>query len=99
MIGRFLNVCILRWGAEREHSVAPPQSLCPPWGGGLAWSYNIPVPSCLICWARCRGCGEPISVQYPLIELATAGIWAYMAWRYGVTLEALRGALFGTILL
>jgi len=38
-------------------------------------------------------------VQYPLIELATAGIWAYMAWRHGASLEALRGAVFGTILL
>jgi leader peptidase (prepilin peptidase)/N-methyltransferase len=36
---------------------------------------------------------------YPLIELATAGIWAYMAWRHGVTIEALRGAVFATILL
>lgn len=38
-------------------------------------------------------------MMYPLIELATAGIWAYMAWRYGITIEALRGAVFGTILL
>jgi leader peptidase (prepilin peptidase)/N-methyltransferase len=38
-------------------------------------------------------------VQYPLIEIATAGIWAYMAWRHGVSLETLRGAVFATILL
>src|SRR5688572_33155776 len=37
--------------------------------------------------------------MYPLIELATAAIWAYMAWRHGLPLEAIRGAVFGTILL
>jgi leader peptidase (prepilin peptidase)/N-methyltransferase len=99
MIGSFLNVCILRWGAEPKQSVVHPRSRCPRCGRGLAWYDNIPVLSWLILRARCRGCGEPISVQYPLIELATAGIWAYMVWRYGVTVEALRAAVFGTILL
>jgi len=99
MIGSFLNVCILRWGAEPKQSVVHPRSRCPRCGRALAWYDNIPVLSWLILRARCRGCGEPISAQYPLIELATAGIWAYMAWRYGITLETLRGALFGTILL
>ena len=99
MFGSFLNVCIIRWGAEPKQSVVRPPSRCPRCGRGLAWYDNIPVISWLILRARCRGCGEPISVQYPLIELAMAGIWAYMAWRYGVTLETLRGAVFTTILL
>jgi leader peptidase (prepilin peptidase) / N-methyltransferase len=99
MIGSFLNVCILRWGAEPKQSVIRPRSRCPRCGRSLAWYDNIPVLSWLILRARCRGCGEPISVQYPLIELATAGIWAFMAWRHGATLETLRGAIFATILL
>jgi leader peptidase (prepilin peptidase)/N-methyltransferase len=99
MIGSFLNVCILRWGAEPKQSVVSPSSRCPRCGKGLAWYDNIPVISWLLLRARCRGCGQPISIQYPLIELATAGIWVYMAWRYGLPLEALRGAVFGTILL
>jgi leader peptidase (prepilin peptidase) / N-methyltransferase len=99
MLGSFLNVCILRWGADPKQSVVTPRSRCPRCGRGLAWYDNIPVVSWLLLRARCRGCGEPISVQYPLIELATAGIWAYMAWRHGVTLEGLRGAVFWTILL
>jgi leader peptidase (prepilin peptidase)/N-methyltransferase len=57
------------------------------------------VISWLILRARCRGCGKPISIQYPLIELATGCIWAYMVWRHGPTLEAVRGAVFGTVLL
>jgi leader peptidase (prepilin peptidase) / N-methyltransferase len=99
VIGSFLNVCILRWGAEPKESVVKPRSRCPRCGKGLAWYDNIPVISWILLRARCRGCGQPISVQYPLVELATAGIWAYMAWRSGISLEALRGAVFGSILL
>ncbi len=99
LFGSFLNVCILRWGAEPKQSVVRPPSRCPRCGRGLAWYENIPVVSWLLLRARCRGCGEPISMMYPLIEIATACIWAYMVWRHGVTIEALRGGVFGTILL
>jgi leader peptidase (prepilin peptidase) / N-methyltransferase len=99
IIGSFLNVCILRWGAEPKQSVVRPASRCPRCGRGLSWYENIPVISWLALRGRCRGCGEPISIQYPLIELATGCIWAYIVWRNGPTLEALRGAVFGTILL
>jgi Flp pilus assembly protein protease CpaA len=34
-----------------------------------------------------------------LVELAVALLWAFMAWRYGFSLEALKGALFGTLLI
>jgi leader peptidase (prepilin peptidase) / N-methyltransferase len=99
IIGSFLNVCILRWGAEPKQSVVRPPSRCPRCGRGLVWYDNIPVISWLILRAKCRGCGEPISIQYPLIELATGCLWAYMVWRHGPSLEAVRGAVFGTILL
>lgn len=99
MLGSFLNVCILRWGVEPKQSVVHPRSRCPRCGRVLAWYDNIPVISWILLRARCRGCGQPISAQYPLIELATAAIWAFMVWREGVTLEAFHGAIFGTILL
>jgi leader peptidase (prepilin peptidase) / N-methyltransferase len=98
-VGSFLNVCILRWGTEPKQSVVRPRSRCPRCGRRLVWYENIPVVSWLLLRARCRGCGEPISIQYPLVELATAAIWTYMVWRNGPTLEAVRGAVFGTILL
>jgi leader peptidase (prepilin peptidase) / N-methyltransferase len=99
MVGSFLNVCILRWGAEPKESVVRPPSRCPKCGRGLRWFENVPVVAWLALRGRCRGCRAPISVQYPLIELATALLWGYLAWRQGFGLEALRGAMFGTILL
>jgi leader peptidase (prepilin peptidase)/N-methyltransferase len=98
-LGSFLNVCILRWGAEPKQSVVRPPSRCPKCGHGLSWYDNVPVLSWLVLRGRCRGCGEPISIQYPLVELATAIIWGYFAWRHGLSMEALRVAVFGTLLL
>ena len=99
LVGSFLNVCIVRWGAEPKQSVVRPRSRCPKCGGEIAWYDNMPVLSWLFLRGRCRGCGNSISVQYPVVEIVTAIIWAFMAARYGPTVEALRGALFGTILL
>jgi leader peptidase (prepilin peptidase)/N-methyltransferase len=99
LIGSFLNVCILRWGAEPKESIVTPRSHCPGCGRGLSWYENVPILSWLLLRARCRGCGKPISVMYPAIELATAAIWGYMAWRHGLSIEALRAAVLGTLLL
>jgi len=99
IIGSFLNVCIVRWGAEPKQSVVRPPSRCPRCERPIAWYDNIPIVSWLILRGRCRGCALPISPIYPLVELATAVIWAVMAWRSGLSIEALRGAVFGTILL
>lgn len=95
--GSFLNVCIVR--LPRDESVVRPRSRCPRCGRMIEWYDNIPVLSWLRLRGRCRGCGEPISVMYPLVELANGIIWGWMAWRFGLSLETLRGAIFGTLLL
>jgi leader peptidase (prepilin peptidase) / N-methyltransferase len=99
VIGSFLNVCILRWGAEPKQSVVRPRSRCPNCARALTWYENIPVFSWLALRGRCYGCNTPISIQYPLIEAAAALIWGYMASRHGISLETLRGAVFLTLLL
>lgn len=97
VIGSFLNVCIVRLPAEQ--SVVSPPSRCPQCGKPVEWRDNIPMFSWLLLGGKCRGCGKPISILYPLVELATALLWAGMAWYYGLSLEALTGALFGTLLI
>ncbi len=97
LIGSFLNVCIVR--LPLDQSIIRPRSRCPKCGNQIAWYDNIPVSSWVALRGRCRHCGQPISIQYPLIELAVAGLWAAAFWWYGATLTALTAALFATILL
>lgn len=96
-IGSFLNVCIYRWPAEQ--SVIRPRSRCPGCERAIAWYDNIPILSWVMLRGRCRHCGTRISAQYPIIETATALIWIGSAAVHGPTVEALRAALFLTILL
>lgn len=95
--GSFLNVCISRWPAGL--SVVAPRSRCPNCERPIAWYENIPVASWLALRARCRGCGQPISIMYPLVELAVAFTWLAAVTHYGPTLTALRVAVFVTLLI
>ncbi len=97
ILGSFLNVCSLRW--PNDESVVRPPSHCPTCGAGIRWFDNIPVLSYLVLRGKCRSCGTSISPQYPMVELATGLIWAGCFLQFGLTVEALRGALFLTILL
>jgi len=56
----------------RSYSLAQPGSHCPECGHTISALENIPLLSWLALRGRCRGCGTPISVRYPLIELVTA---------------------------
>lgn len=97
VIGSFLNVCIVRLPSQQ--SVVSPPSRCPKCNRPVGWRDNIPVLSWLLLGGKCRGCREPISKLYPLVELSVALLWGAMAYHYGLGLEALKGALFGTLLI
>lgn len=75
-IGSFLNVAILR-GAAGESLGG--RSRCPGCRRMLGVAELIPVASFLRQRGACRGCGQRISVQYPLVELATAASFAAIA--------------------
>jgi leader peptidase (prepilin peptidase) / N-methyltransferase len=96
-VGSFLNVCIYRWPADE--SVIRPASRCPGCGHALAWYDNVPIFGWLWLRGSCRYCGKPISMQYPVVELATALLWAAAILHFGPTIEGLRAALFLSILL
>ncbi len=81
LIGSFLNVVIHRVPAGE--SVISPRSRCPGCGTELSARDNIPVVSWLVLRGRCRTCAEPISIRYPLVEVATGLLFAAVAWWCG----------------
>ncbi len=76
-VGSFVNVVAYRVPLHR--SVVSPASACPRCEHRLGWRDNIPVVSWLILRGRCRYCGAPISFRYPIVELATAALFAAAA--------------------
>nr|WP_314878111.1 A24 family peptidase [uncultured Pseudomonas sp.] len=75
-----------------EHArfdLALPASHCPHCEHRIRPWENIPVLSYLLLRGRCAGCNGAISVRYPLVELACAGLSLVVAWHYGPGAPAL----------
>lgn len=69
-----------------------PRSRCPKCGHAISAWENLPVLSFLLLRGRCRGCGTAISLRYPLVEVVTGILSAYVAWHFGPGWQAI-GAL------
>ncbi len=82
-VGSFLNVVIHR--LPRKESIVSPGSRCPSCGAALRWYDNLPVLSYVALGGRCRGCREPISVRYPIVELVTALLFVAHYYVFGWT--------------
>jgi leader peptidase (prepilin peptidase)/N-methyltransferase len=91
LFGSFLNVCIAR--LPFHESIVKPASHCPACLFPIRWYDNIPVLSFLTLRARCRKCFQPISWQYPLVELAT-GLWFALCGWCAVVILRLSPAVF-----
>lgn len=80
VVGSFLNVVTLRMNTGR--SAAKGRSACMRCNKTLAWYELIPVGSFLAQKGKCRSCKEPISFQYPLVELITALVFLVLYNRF-----------------
>jgi len=72
LIGSFLNVCICRM--PKSESIVFPPSHCTRCDYVIRWYDNIPILSYLLLRGKCRRCGEPISLQYPLVEFINGAL-------------------------
>jgi leader peptidase (prepilin peptidase)/N-methyltransferase len=95
-LGSFVNVVAARVPLRR--SVVRPRSACMACGSELAWYDNVPVVSYLVLRGRCRSCGKGISLLYPAVEVATAGLVAACFVVFGLTGEAVVAAFFCAVL-
>jgi leader peptidase (prepilin peptidase)/N-methyltransferase len=72
-IGSFVNVVIHR--VPRGESLVAPGSRCPACGTPILHRHNVPVLGWTVLRGRCAACSAPISPRYPLVELATGGLF------------------------
>ena len=84
--------------AEEAFNLVTPRSRCPHCGHQIGWHENIPVLSYLFLRGKCSACKAPISARYPLVELATGGLFAWCLWQWGLTPAAGVWCLFAAAL-
>lgn len=96
-VGSFLNVVI--WRVPRKLSVVRPGSQCPGCGTPVRPADNVPVASWLRLRGKCRHCRAPISIRYPLVEVAGAVLFVAVAVRFGWSWELPAYLLFFAALL
>lgn len=66
-----------------------PRSCCPHCGKLIAAFNNIPVISFLILKGKCKNCGNPISIRYPVVEILSAVLTGTTAVYFGYQIEVL----------
>jgi leader peptidase (prepilin peptidase) / N-methyltransferase len=96
IVGSFLNVVAYR--LPRGESLLHPRSRCPGCEAPIAPYDNVPVLSWLVLRGRCRRCGTRISARYPLVELATAALYAAVVVAKDDPVEIALGLLLVTAL-
>jgi leader peptidase (prepilin peptidase) / N-methyltransferase len=64
-------------------TLSTPRSACPNCKAPITALQNIPVISWLALRGRCASCKAKISARYPLVELTTAILSAWVAWHFG----------------
>lgn len=80
----------------KKLSISKGRSMCPHCQHELAAKDLLPVVSWVSLGGKCRYCKKPISIQYPLVELVTAGLFvaSYVYWPVNVS-DSPQQILFG----
>jgi leader peptidase (prepilin peptidase)/N-methyltransferase len=69
--------------SPERFTLSTPGSACPACKTAIRAWQNIPLVSWLLLRGRCASCMAKISVRYPLVELTTGMLSAWVAWHFG----------------
>ena len=86
-IGSFLNVVAMRYDGERfllSTKMIGGRSHCEQCGKTLRWFELVPLFSYVIQGGRCRRCKARLSIQYPIVELISGLIFAFVPLALGI---------------
>jgi prepilin signal peptidase PulO-like enzyme (type II secretory pathway) len=97
IIGSGINA--LDWRTGQDKSWLADRSECLDCGHTLAWWELIPIASFLFLGGTCSECGESISWQYPLVELAAGLLFVLTFQTFGLSLTGVFAAIVWALLL
>jgi leader peptidase (prepilin peptidase)/N-methyltransferase len=82
-----------------RYNLMVPRSACPQCNHQITALENIPVISYLFLRGKCIECKTPISARYPIVELFTGVLSAFLVWRFGTGLAGLATLVFAYLLI
>jgi len=74
--------------SDEKFNLMTPRSRCPACNHEISVTENIPILSYVMLGGKCRSCRAPISLRYPLIELASGIVAVVVANHLGFGLMA-----------
>ncbi len=80
--------------SAQKFNLFVPRSQCPTCGHMITAIENIPVISYLFLRGKCSSCKTKISIQYPIIEILTALISVFVAYKIGFGWQTLAALIF-----
>ena len=89
---------VLAAPAAEPFNLMVPRSRCGACGHVIRWYENIPLLSYLFLRGKCSACKAPISLRYPLVELATGLLFAWCVWHWPGQWTALAWCAFSAAL-
>lgn len=92
-LGSFITAFV--WRLHDDKDFVRGRSQCDACENKLQPIDLIPLFSWLLLRGKCRHCGKPISWQYPIIELLTAGVFASSFYFWPSVLSGLEWVVFG----
>ena len=78
---------------DTPFNLAQPRSQCPGCGTQVKAIDNIPIVSFVLLRGRCGQCQNPISLQYPAIELTTGLVTLFLIHHFGLSSVAVLACL------
>jgi len=94
-VGSFLNLCVDRLPAGK--SIVRPGSHCDNCNQSLKVVDLVPVFSYIWLKGHCRYCGARIPLRSPVVEFATAALFAFLAWHFGLNRELAFAVVYAAI--
>lgn len=70
-----------------KYNLVVPGSACPQCKTNIKAIHNLPILGWLMLKGKCSACGTSISARYPIVELVTGCLIAFLAWHFGPRLE------------
>lgn len=80
--------------SSQKFNLFVPRSQCPTCGHMITAIENIPVISYLFLRGKCSSCKTRISIQYPIIEMLTASISVFVAYKVGFGWQTAAALIF-----